>query len=176
MQSTVHLTIHGTLVCVDDVGVLIIGEAGTGKSECALELTSLGNKFVADDVIAIGLNNGSLIGKAPKRFERLLNIRDLGIIDVRQMFGDQSFKVRQSIKMCIEFQRGSVPNGFCQKLEQIEILGSIIPKIRLCVDERRNTRLLVETAVKIIKRRDALVTSNFMHIHDTDLAFQSAHL
>src|SRR4051794_29470335 len=84
-------TVHGTLVIVHDVGVLLTGDSASGKSECALELLSRGHRLVADDVVSLSREGSSIKGNAPEQFIGLVEIRDIGVFDVRTMFGTHSF-------------------------------------------------------------------------------------
>ena len=154
--STARTTTHGVLVSVSGAGVLIIGESGMGKSDCALDLVSQGHKLIADDVVLLERVGDSVFGEAPGRFVGLLAVDGIGIIDVRQTFGSGAFQLKTSIGMCIEFRkRGtSVENDFLTPRSLYELLGVEIPKFTFSVQNGRNLRLLVETVVKVIDGND----------------------
>src|SRR5687768_18351487 len=82
-----QLRLHGVLVRVLDTGILLIGESGIGKSECALDLVTKGHPLVADDVVEVFVDSDRLFGRAPALTYELLEIRGLGIINVRELFG-----------------------------------------------------------------------------------------
>jgi HPr kinase/phosphorylase len=167
--------IHGVFVNVSGVGVLIIGDAGMGKSECALELVSGGHRLIADDVVEVKLVGTEVVGRAPDRFARLLEIRGLGFIDVTELFGALAFEPEHRIDLCLEFQdrdSSGDPDRLGGAPLEIEILGQAIRKALMSVGARSNLRLLVETAVKVftgaltdtnkrlIAEHDALVSIN----------------
>src|SRR5687767_7156875 len=95
------LQIHGVLVRVLGTGVLLAGESGIGKSECALDLVTKGHSLVADDVVRIVFDGDSLIGTAPELTFELLEIRGLGIINVRELFGEKAVIPSCSIDLCV---------------------------------------------------------------------------
>ena len=159
MQETPDkVTLHGVLVSVDNTGVLISGEAGTGKSDCALQLISLGHALVADDVVEVTRTKSGLVGSAPLRFQRLLNVADLGIVDVVEVFSTNSFKAEARIEIAVELVRGqtaeSAKTGF-ERME-IEILGLLVQHVRFRIDAARGLPLLIETAVKLLRKPTAL--------------------
>lgn len=141
--------VHGVFVSVLGCGVLIIGEPRTGKSECALELISKGHKLIADDVVEVEKSGGRLFGKAPDRFAGLLEVRGLGIINVRELFGEKSFVSEHGIDLCIEV---------LEKLTQSMRIGNSTTEFsffdvkvpRFALSPNRNLPLLIETAVKLI--------------------------
>ena len=90
---------HGALVDVHDVGVLLLGPSGIGKSECALELLRRGHVLVADDVVEIDCENGTLTGQAPERIRHHLEIRGLGILSVPELFGKEAVRDRGPIHL-----------------------------------------------------------------------------
>lgn len=143
---------HGVLVSVDGVGVLIIGESGTGKSETALELIRHGHILVADDRVDIQHIHNDLFGHSPELIKGLLEIRGIGIIDVEKMFGVSAIRSRSKIDLVIRL----VPFDSKAEYDRIgdnhfdyaEILGISIPQLTLPISAGRNVSVLVETAVK----------------------------
>ena len=139
--------VHGVLVSIEGIGVLITGEAGTGKSECALELVLGGHKLVADDVVCCTRKTDALVGEPPAGFEGLLAIRDVGIVDVRDLRGVDGFLGRQRIDLYVQLvDRECVSRhdlvGFTK--ETISILGLNVPKFVISVRNDRSIRPLVE--------------------------------
>ena len=94
------ISIHGVLVDVYGVGVLIMGESGIGKSEAALELIKRGHRLVTDDVVEIRkVSDETLVGTAPDITKHFIELRGIGIVDVRSMFGVQSVRETQNIDL-----------------------------------------------------------------------------
>ncbi|CAN5390186.1 hypothetical protein BH10ACI3_BH10ACI3_09310 [soil metagenome] len=145
-------TVHGVLVSIFDAGVLIIGESGIGKSECALELLSRGHGLVADDVVQVEHDGEVLNGSSPERFAGLLELRGLGICDVRTLFGNRSLIRRHKIDICVEFL-APITSGHRERIgadaDGLLIAGTSIPRYIFDSDGRRNLALLVETAVRV---------------------------
>ena len=160
--------VHGVLVKVWDTGVLILGESLSGKSASALDLILNGHALVADDVIRIDRVQGHLVGSAPERFEGLLEIRGLGIVDVRELFGPGSHLRSCAIDICIGLS-GSIscanePGGLNDAH-----LTDRIPTFTLAAESGRRSASLVDWAVKLAScersfdkvyaEHDALLTS-----------------
>jgi HPr kinase/phosphorylase len=163
-SSNANVTVHGVLVSIAGVGVLITGESGTGKSECALDLVSKGHKLVADDVVIVRSNNDFLIGTASEPLAGLIHIRDLGIFDCRRVFGNQSFETESRIDVWIELHRETdeIDQGFTDG----RVLAVRVPKIRVTIDRNRNTALLAETVVKLFTTPQSLVNDAVLAKHD----------
>ena len=167
---------HGTLVNVDGAGVLITGRPGIGKSECALELVSAGHRLVADDVVEIEPCGATHVGRAPDRFAGLLEVRGLGILDVRQLFGECAFQDAHQIELCIEFccsDEIEPTRCIASDAAAFELLGLKVPKFILPMDGRRNMRLLVETAVKLFRVDINTAGADLISAHD-ELVSRSA--
>ena len=102
VEMAPRITIHGVLVDVYGEGVLIMGESGIGKSEAALELIKRGHRLVSDDVVVIKkVSDDTLIGTAPDITRHFIELRGIGIIDVKTLFGVESVKNTQSINLAI---------------------------------------------------------------------------
>lgn len=152
--SSSSLQLHGVLVRVLGTGVLLLGESGIGKSECALDLITRGHKLVADDVVQVLTATGTLIGKAPELTFGLLEIRGLGVIDVRGAFGDEAVCEESSIEFCVELQKSADVERIGDVLYEHDIAGRSVPKFVLPVSPGRNLAILVETAARIFINRD----------------------
>ena len=99
------ISIHGVLVDVYGVGVLIMGESGIGKSEAALELIKRGHRLVTDDVVEIRrVSDDTLVGSAPDITKHLIELRGIGIVDVKTLFGVQSVRETQAIDLVITLE------------------------------------------------------------------------
>lgn len=162
-------TVHGVLLNVDGAGVLLLGEASVGKSECALELLSRGHRLVADDVVIIERRGNSIMGSAPERFAGLIEIRDLGVFDVRQVFDKSAFAAETGLDLCIELRKsaaGEERDRIGADTESIEFMGMLLPKLYLKVERGRNVAVLVETAVRLFKCAENNAELDLIREHD----------
>lgn len=142
--------IHGVLVEVHGVGVVITGDSGIGKSETALELIKRGNTFIADDRVEITCRHGNtLIGEAPELLRYFMEVRGIGIIDVRMLFGARSVKRSVEVEMMIHLENWSNQYAYDRLgLDEatVDILGVNIPKVVIPVSGGRNLAGIIEAA------------------------------
>ena len=143
-------TIHGVLVDVYGEGLLITGESGIGKSEAALELIRRGHRLVADDVVEIRKTNSDvLMGTSPSITRYLIELRGIGIIDVKSLYGVECVKERQRVDLVIrleDWQKGSEYDRLGLKEEYMDILGSKVVCHSLPIRPGRNLAVICETA------------------------------
>lgn len=143
-----HITMHGVLIDIYGVGVLILGASGIGKSETALELIHRGHRLVADDVVHIDLIAGNvLMGYGSEVIKYHMEIRGLGIINIRNLFGISAIRTRKRVSLVIQLEEWSDAKeydrtGLSEKT--IEILGVEIPVLTIPVRPSRNISILVE--------------------------------
>lgn len=147
--------LHGVLLRVFDIGVMLQGESGIGKSESALDLISRGHQLVADDVIEVFTHDGELHGRAPELTFELLEIRGLGIINVRGAFGSMSVRRSSKIDLCIQLQTNIEVERLGNVVLEKEIAGRNVQMFALPVTLGRNLATLIETAARIFINRDA---------------------
>lgn len=144
------ISIHGVLVDVYGEGVLIMGDSGIGKSEAALELIKRGHRLVTDDVVEIRrVSDETLIGTAPDITRHFIELRGIGIIDVKTLFGVESVKETQSINMVIKLEEWSKDKEYDRLgLEDnyIEFLGNKIVCHSIPIRPGRNVAVIVESA------------------------------
>ena len=145
-------SLHGALVDVYGIGVLLLGESGTGKSECALDLVTRGHRLVADDVVEVSQESDRIImGRGPARIRHHMEIRGLGIINIRDLFGVAAIRYRKRIELVVLLEPWR-PEGEYERLgleEQTHaILGVAIPMLRIPVSAGRNVAILVEVAAR----------------------------
>ncbi|MBQ6815363.1 MAG: HPr(Ser) kinase/phosphatase [Lachnospiraceae bacterium] len=144
------ISIHGVLVDVFGEGVLIMGESGIGKSEAALELIKRGHRLVTDDVVEIRrVSDETLIGTAPDMTRHFIELRGIGIIDVKTLFGVESVKETQSINMVIKLEEWSRDKDYDRLgLEEnyTEFLGNKVVCHAIPIRPGRNLAIIVETA------------------------------
>ncbi len=147
-----RITRHGVLVDVYGVGVLITGESGVGKSEAALELVKRGHQLVADDVVDIcRVSDERLTGEAPEMVRHFMEIRGIGIIDIRAMYGVGSVIVNKSIDLVMHMEQWN-ENKEYDRLglteETITILGVKVPHQIMPVRPGRNLAIIIEVAAR----------------------------
>ena len=156
-SSNLNASVHGTLVNVAGVGVLITGESGTGKSEIALKLVSNGHQLVADDVVEIVRSGNSVIGSAPPALNGILEIRGLGLIDVRALFGESSVIEQSRVDIFIEL--GNSADAVISIHSHVELLGIKIRRFVSNPNSGRDLTLLVKTAVGVFRDPHSLITA-----------------
>ena len=145
------LSKHGVLVNLLNKGVLIIGRSGVGKSECAIELLNKGAYLVADDVVLIKEVNKKLIGYPPETIKDLIEIRGIGIINVKEIFGEEAMINSSKIDLMIElvdFKDSQNYERLGYDTSYTEILDIKIPHMKIPVSPGRNLSTLIEIAVK----------------------------
>ena len=144
------ISIHGVLVDVYGEGVLIMGESGIGKSEAALELIKRGHRLVSDDVVEIRkVSDETLVGSAPDITRYLIEVRGIGIIDVKTLFGVESVKDTQSIDMVIkleEWDKNKEYDRLGLEDQYTEFLGNKVVCHNIPVRPGRNLAVIVESA------------------------------
>jgi HPr kinase/phosphorylase len=144
---------HGVLLDVYGLGVLIEGTSGIGKSECALDLISRGHRLVSDDVIEVKrIGTEKVIGSAPELLREHLEIRGLGILNIRDLFGVSAISSAKNIDLSIKLERWDRA-GEVDRLgidpRYTEVLDVRVPQVLIPVSPGRNLSTLVETAVRI---------------------------
>lgn len=142
--------LHGVLVDVYGLGVLIQGEAGIGKSECALELVKRGHILVADDVVEVRRKHGDvLVGSCPDALRHYLEVRGLGIIDVKLLFGVGSILSHSTIGLAVNLEAWN-PEAIYDRTglheAKARILDVSVPQVRIPVSPGRNLAVLIEVA------------------------------
>ena len=141
---------HGVLVEVNGTGILILGESGVGKSETALEIVKRGHRLIADDQVEIRrVSDITLIGRAPEIIRHLIEIRGIGILDVKELFGVSAVKLQENIDFVINLElwdEKKVYDRLGINDESTEILGIKVPSITIPVGPGRNLAIIVEAA------------------------------
>ena len=144
------ISIHGVLVDVYGVGVLIMGESGIGKSEAALELIKRGHRLVTDDVVEIRkVSDETLVGSAPDITKHFIELRGIGIVDVKSMFGVQSVRETQNIDLVITLEDWSREKEYDRlglEEEYTEFLGNKVVCHSIPIRPGRNLAIIVESA------------------------------
>lgn len=145
-----RITRHGVMVEVYGEGVLLVGESGIGKSEAAIELVKRGHRLVADDAVEIKrVSYNTLIGSAPEIIRYYVELRGIGVIDVRKLFGMGAVKDREKVDMIINiepWQDGYMYDRLGIDNTYTDILGVKVPSITVPVKPGRNLAVIIETA------------------------------
>lgn len=145
-----RVTRHGVLVEVYGEGVLMLGESGVGKSEAAVELLKRGHRLVADDAVEIKrVSSISLIGSAPEIIRHFIEIRGIGIVDVRKIFGMGAVKDSEKIDLIINIEQWNKEKSYDRlglENHETEILGISVPSLTVPVRPGRNLAVIVEVA------------------------------
>ncbi len=150
LELAPRVSMHGVLVEVNGEGILILGESGVGKSETALELIKRGHRLIADDQVEVRkVSETTLLGSAPEVIRHLIEIRGIGILDIKQLYGVSSVKTTESIDFVINLELWDEKKTYDRlglSEETTEILGIKIPSITIPVGPGRNLAIIVEAA------------------------------
>lgn len=150
IQLAPEVTLHGVLVEVYGEGVLLLGDSGVGKSEAAIELVKRGHRLVADDAVEIKrVSDKSLVGSSPEIIRHFIELRGIGIIDVKHIFGMGSVKDSEKIDLVIKLEpwvAGKVYDRLGMSTEYETILDLSVPALTIPVKPGRNLAVIVEVA------------------------------
>ena len=145
-------TRHGALVDVLGLGVLITGESGIGKSECALDLVGRGHRLVADDAVEVRCRSGAvLIGRSPEMTRHHVEVRGLGLVNVTDLFGVSATRSSKRVELVVRLERWDQAREYDRLgLDPAftDILGIQVPLVTIPVASARNLAMLVEVAVR----------------------------
>ncbi|MDE7098531.1 MAG: HPr(Ser) kinase/phosphatase [Ruminococcus sp.] len=145
-----RITRHGVLIEIYGEGVFITGESGVGKSETAIELVKRGHRLVADDAVEIRkVSNISLVGSSPDNIRHFLELRGIGIINARRLFGIGAVKMTEKIDLVVELEQWN-PEKIYDRMgvdtEYISLLGVKVPALTIPVKPGRNLAVILEVA------------------------------
>ena len=167
-------TRHGVFLDVLGVGVMITGESAVGKSELGLELITRGNGLVADDIVELHrIAPDTLEGRCPELLRDFLEVRGLGILNIRTMFGETAVRRKKSLKLIVHLHRP--PGGDLSQIERLplnathqEILGVQVSTVNIPVVAGRNLAVLVEAAARnyVLQQRGINTMDEFVARHD----------
>lgn len=150
LELAPRITRHGVLVEVYGEGILLVGDSGVGKSETAIELIKRGHRLIADDAVEIRrVSNKTLVGSAPENIRHFIELRGIGIINARRIFGMGAVKVSEKIDMCINLEiwdNTKVYDRMGIDNEYTEILGNRVPVMTIPVKPGRNLAIIIEVA------------------------------
>jgi len=150
VQLAPRITRHGVLVEVYGEGILLLGESGIGKSETAIELVKRGHRLIADDAVELKkVSAKSIVGSAPEVIRHFIELRGIGVVDVRRIFGMGSIKLTEKIDLVIKlelWQDGKQYDRFGAETNYMDILGIDIPCLTVPVKPGRNLAVIIEVA------------------------------
>lgn len=145
-----RITRHGGLVEVYGEGLLLLGDSGIGKSETAIELVKRGHRLIADDAVEIKrVSDKTLVGSAPEIIRHYIELRGIGIVDVRRLFGIGAVKETERIDLVIQLENwveGKMYDRMGMDEEKLNILGIDVPSITVPVRPGRNLAIILEIA------------------------------
>lgn len=145
-----RITRHGVLIEAYGEGILLLGESGVGKSETAIELVKRGHRLIADDAVEIRkVSNRTLVGSSPENIRHFLELRGIGIINARRLFGMGSVKITEKIDMIVKLElwdSEKVYDRMGMENEYATILGIQVPCITIPVKPGRNLAIILEVA------------------------------
>lgn len=164
-----HITMHGVFMDVLGVGVLITGESGLGKSELGLELISRSHGLVADDAVEFSRIAPNMIeGRCPTLLQNLLEVRGLGLLDIKTIFGETAVRRKMRLKLIVHLVRRAVLEDHMERLpfdsQTEDVLGLQVRKVIIPVAAGRNIAVLLEAAVRntILQLRGIDTLEQFM--------------
>ena len=149
MELAPRVTRHGVLVEVYGLGLLLLGESGVGKSEAAIELLKRGHRLIADDAVEIKAVANTLEGTAPELIRHYVELRGIGVIDVRQIFGVGAVKARQNIHLVVNLEpwrEGMLYDRLGINEQRMTILGVDVASVTIPVKPGRNLAVILEVA------------------------------
>ena len=144
--------IHAELMDISGVGVLIRGSSGIGKSETALELVKRGHRLVADDVVNVKRINETLLGTAPEEIRYYMELRGIGLVDIRSLYGASALRQEAEIELVVDlepWQNGKEYERIGDVPHYEKILGKKVPHIVLPITPGRNAAILLEAAAGV---------------------------
>jgi HPr kinase/phosphorylase len=151
------MTMHAGLIDVYGVGLLLIGKSGIGKSETALELVKRGHRLIADDSVIISRIENTLTGTGPEAIRYLMEIRGIGIIDVRSMYGVGAVMQEKRIELVVELEKWDEHKQYDRLGDsnaKQEILGVELPRIVVPVKPGRNIAIILEVAARNHRQKE----------------------
>lgn len=150
-------TVHAGMMDIFGMGVLIRGKSSVGKSETCLDLIIRGHRLVADDVVHIRKVDDTLLGEAPENIRHFMEIRGLGILDIRRLYGIGSVKEEAPVELVVDLEDWDDQKEYDRlgiSQDYAEILGVQVPAITVAVKPGRNIAMIVEVAVRNTRQKE----------------------
>lgn len=182
-SNSLQQTLHGVFIEVIDQGVLITGPSCIGKSELALVLIERGHHLIADDCVIISKNDSDeLVGHCPPPLQDFLEVRGLGILNIRALFGDQALRANKPLQLIIQLFNASAEElATMDRLAglhaQQNILGTEVAQVSIPVAAGRNLAILVESAVRnhCLKNKGYHASSDFIKRQQSFITYDRKH-
>jgi HPr kinase/phosphorylase len=175
-------TRHGVFMDILGLGVLLTGESGLGKSELGLELVSRGHGLVADDAVDIyRISQTALEGRCPELLQNLLEVRGIGLLDIKAIFGETAVRRKMRLKLLVHLVRTETLERDFERLPHEplyeDVLGLPVRKVVIAVDAGRNLAVLVEAAVRntVLQLRGIDTYQEFVRRHQAAIDKDSQH-
>jgi HPr kinase/phosphorylase len=172
VQLADRTTRHGVFMDILGLGVLLTGESGLGKSELGLELISRGHGLVADDAVDLyRVSQAALEGRCPELLQNLLEVRGIGLLDIKAIFGETAVRRKMRVKLIVHLVRTETLERDFERMPQEplyeDIIGVPVRKVVIAVDAGRNLAVLVEAAVRntILQLRGINTYQDFLERH-----------
>lgn len=150
VQLAPRVTRHGVLVEVYGEGVLLVGDSGVGKSETAIELVKRGHRLIADDAVEISrVSSKTLVGTSPENIRHFIELRGIGIVNARRIFGMGAVKMTEKIDIVIQMEpwdNNKVYDRMGLENQFMDILGITVPMLTIPVKPGRNLAIIIEVA------------------------------
>jgi HPr kinase/phosphorylase len=147
-QFSEQMVVHGSFVDVYGVGILFVGKSGIGKSEIALDLVERGHRLVADDVVMLTKKHDQvLMGTGTSLVQHFMEIRGLGIIDIRQMFGIRSIRFQKRLEIVVELEEWKTEENYDRTgldEDTLDVMGVEISKVKLPIFSGKNITVIAE--------------------------------
>jgi HPr kinase/phosphorylase len=175
-----RLTTHGVLVEIYGEGVLLMGDSGIGKSETALELIKRGHRLIADDAVDIKrINKNELVGSAPELIRYYMELRGIGVINVRHIYGVGAVKPESNIDLVVKMEHWDETKAYDRlglSSETYEILGITLPQVTIPVRPGRNLAVIMELAAMNNRQKKMGFNAAEMLANEHDLAIDAGLL
>ena len=166
-----NTTVHGNLLVINQLGVMLTGASGIGKSEISLDLLDRGHQLVCDDVIDVTCEKNTLVGHCPAIINNYLMIKHVGMIDVAQLFGANANQTSHRIDLCIELitTAPAIDDPLSPSYRTQRLLDVALTHIVLPIGSNKNIALFIETLAKQhrLKQQGNDVAETFRHLHQT---------
>ena len=150
VQTAPMFTRHGVMVEVYGIGILILGDSGIGKSETAIELVKRGHRLIADDAVEIRrVSSKTLVACAPELIRHYIELRGIGIVDVRRLFGIGAVKETEKVELVIKLEpwvEGKMYDRMGLQNDKMDIMGIEVPSLTIPVRPGRNLSVVIEVA------------------------------
>lgn len=171
MHTANVAAVHGVFLNLFGIGTLLVGKSGAGKSDAALALIDRGHQLIADDMVEFTLaNNQTLSGRCPPLLKNLLEVRDLGVLDIAALFGSNAVMPEQQLTLAVQLETSSTPQHTLNvQGSTYPLLGVDVPLFSLSTSIQRPIAVLIENLVRNYQQmqRGTNAAMQFIASHNT---------